>query len=372
MEGVVMFGDAFRNKTVWLSGHTGFKGAWLAQWLTRLGATVHGFAQPPNTKPALFEQLSLERQVRHATGDIRNASAVRESIKAARPDFVFHLAAQSLVRLSYAKPLETHEVNVLGTAHVLEALRDLERPCVAICVTSDKCYENRECLHGYRETDPLGGHDPYSASKAAAEIVIGSYRRSFFATGPVKVASVRAGNVIGGGDWATDRIVPDCIRALEEGRPVPVRNKTATRPWQHVLEPLSGYLWLAAALSEPKLVKHDLTRFDLAFNFGPNASSSRTVADLVQEVLRHWPGSWKDLSDPNAVHEAGMLRLATDKAHALLDWSPVWDFGRTVEKTVEWYRGAHAGKSQAQELTVRQLDEYVNDARALAVPWAAK
>jgi len=372
VEGVVMFGNAFHNKTVWLSGHTGFKGAWLAQWLTQLGATVHGFAQPPDTKPALFEQLALERQVRHATGDIRDASVVREAIKAARPDFIFHLAAQSLVRLSYAKPLETHATNVLGTAHVLEALREVDWPCVAICVTSDKCYENREWLQGYRETDPLGGHDPYSASKAAAEIVIGSYRRSFFANGKVKIASARAGNVIGGGDWATDRIVPDCIRALGEGRPVPVRNKTATRPWQHVLEPLSGYLWLAAALSQPKLVRHDLNRFDPTFNFGPNTSSSRTVAELVQEVLRHWPGSWKDLSDPNAVHEAGMLRLATDKAHALLDWAPVWDFARTVEKTVQWYRAVQDGKAPAQELTVQQIDDYVNHARGLAMPWAAK
>ena len=382
-----MFGDAFRNKSVWLSGHTGFKGAWLSQWLTQLGAKVHGFAQPPNTKPALFEQLSLDHQVRHTVGDIRDASAVRESIKAAQPDFVFHLAAQSLVRLSYERPLETHQTNVLGTANVLEALRECNRPCVAICVTSDKCYENKEWLHGYRENDPLGGHDPYSASKAAAEIVIASYRRSFFTTGSVKAASVRAGNVIGGGDWATDRIVPDCIRALEAGRPIAVRNKTATRPWQHVLEPLSGYLWLAAVLAQPSLAKHDLSKVDLAFNFGPNASSGRTVAELVQEVVRHWPGSWKDLSDPNAPHEAATLRLAIDKANGLLDWAPVWDFARTVEKTVQWYQATYVGKPpppHAQcapspagnvlpsEMTARQLDEYVEDARALSLPWAVK
>jgi CDP-glucose 4,6-dehydratase len=369
VESLVMFGDAFRNKNVWLSGHTGFKGAWLAQWLTQLGAKVHGFAQAPNTKPALFDQLSLERQIRHAVGDIRDLPAVCESIRAARPDFVFHLAAQSLVRLSYAQPVETYQTNALGTAHVLEALRGVDWPCVAVCITSDKCYENREWLHGYRETDPLGGHDPYSASKAAAEIVIGSYRRSFFARGPVKVASARAGNVIGGGDWAADRIVPDCARALKEGRPIPVRNKTAVRPWQHVLEPLSGYLWLAAILAQPQLGKHDLSKVDLAFNFGPNASSGRTVAELVQEILRHWPGSWKDLSDPNAPHEAGTLRLAIDKAHALLEWVPVWDFAPTIEKTVSWYRATQDQK--ALDLTARQIDEYVKDARAAGLRWAA-
>jgi len=364
-----MFGNAFHNKSVWLSGHTGFKGAWLAQWLMQLGAKVHGFAQSANTKPALFDQLSLGSRVHHTVGDICDLSAVRESIKNARPDFVFHLAAQSLVRLSYAQPLQTYQINVLGTAHVLEVLRELNQPCVAVCITSDKCYENKEWLHGYRETDPLGGHDPYSASKAAAEIVIASYRRSFFASGPLKLASARAGNVIGGGDWATDRIVPDCVRALKADRPIPVRNKTAVRPWQHVLEPLSGYLWLAAVLARPKLARRDLGTVDLAFNFGPDASSGRTVAELVQEVLRHWPGSWKDLSDPNAPHEAGMLRLAIDKAHALLDWAPVWDFAPTIEKTVLWYRAAQ--EEEALDLTTRQIDEYVKDARAAGLRWAA-
>lgn len=367
-----MFGNAFRNKTVWLSGHTGFKGSWLAQWLVQLGAKVHGFALAPATQPALFEQLSIEKQIVHTLGDIRQEAAVRKSIQNARPDFVFHLAAQSLVRISYSKPLETYETNVLGTAHVLEALRDLDRPCVAIFVTSDKCYENREWVHGYREVDALGGHDPYSASKAAAEIVIASYRRSFFSGYPVKIASVRAGNVIGGGDWSADRIVPDCIRALQSGQPIPVRNKIATRPWQHVLEPLSGYLWLAAALSQAGLAPHDLSRVEPTFNFGPNPASSRTVAELVHEVLQHWPGSWQDQSDPNAVHEAKSLSLSTDKAHALLGWSPVWDFSRTVAQTIGWYRQVFdgGGKISAQELTLRQINEYTEEARRLAMPWA--
>jgi CDP-glucose 4,6-dehydratase len=367
-----MFGEIFRNKTVWLSGHTGFKGAWLAQWLIQLGARVHGFALAPNTQPALFDQLLLKGQVVHTMADVRNATQVRKSIVECRPDFVFHLAAQSLVRLSYTKPLETYETNVLGTAHVLEALRELDRPCAAICVTSDKCYENREWLHGYRETDPLGGHDPYSASKAAAEIVIASHRRSFFAHAQVKIASARAGNVVGGGDWAPDRIVPDCIRALQDGQPIPVRNKKSTRPWQHVLEPLSGYLWLAAALSRPGLIKNDISHLDPTFNFGPNPNSTRSVAELVEEVLRYWPGSWQDQSDPKAVHEARSLTLSTDKAHALLEWKPVWDFSRTVAQTVGWYREAfEAGNStKLQALTIRQIDEYMEDATKLGLAWA--
>ena len=369
-----MFGDVFRNKTVWLSGHTGFKGAWLAQWLIQLGARVHGFALPPATQPALFDQLLLKGQLVHTTADIRHASQVRKSIVECRPDFVFHLAAQSLVRLSYAKPLETYEINVLGTAHVLEALREMDQPCVAICVTSDKCYENREWLHGYRETDPLGGHDPYSASKAAAEILIASHRRSFFSQGQVKIASVRAGNVIGGGDWATDRIVPDSVRALQHGQPIPVRNKSATRPWQHVLEPLSGYLWLAATLSRPGLITNNLSGIEPTFNFGPNPASTRTVVELVEEVLRNWPGSWQDQSDPKAVHEARSLTLSTDKAYALLEWKPVWDFSQTVGRTVGWYRETfQAGESaKAQALTIRQINEYVEDARKSGLAWARK
>lgn len=367
-----MFGEAFRNKTVWLSGHTGFKGAWLAQWLLQLGAKLHCYALAPATKPSLFEQLAIEKQIVHVVADIRDEAQVRKSIQEASPDFVFHLAAQSFVRVSYSKPLETYETNVLGTAHVLEALRALDHSCVAVFVTSDKCYENREWIHSYREVDALGGHDPYSASKAAAEIVIASYRRSFFSGGPVKIASVRAGNVIGGGDWGMDRIVPDCIRALQHGQPIPVRNKTSTRSWQHVLEPLSGYLWLAAVLSQGGLSPRDLSRVEPTFNFGPNPASNRTVAELVHEVLQHWPGSWQDQSNSKAVHEAMSLSLSIDKAHALLGWSPVWDFAETVSRTVEWYRQVcQAGTSNpARELTISQMDQYFQDAKKLAVPWA--
>jgi CDP-glucose 4,6-dehydratase len=370
-----MFAGAFRNKTVWLSGHTGFKGAWLAHWLLELGAQVRGFSLPPPTQPAVFEQLGLAARMRNEVADLRDAEAVRRSIVAARPDFVFHLAAQSLVRRSYAEPVETYATNVLGTVHVLDALRSLQKPCAAVFITTDKCYENREWLHGYREDDPLGGHDPYSSSKAAAEIAISAWRRSFFKEHPVKIASARAGNVIGGGDWAVDRIVPDCIRALQAGQPIGVRNPKATRPWQHVLEPLSGYLQLGGSIHLAALDSQPSTLNTLcsAFNFGPSHEANRTVGELVVEVLKHWPGRWEDNSDPKAVHEANLLQLAIDKAHALLQWSPVWSFGTAVEQTVNWYR-ATAGKpdpAAVRELTSAQIARYTAQARVARLPWTA-
>lgn len=366
-----MFADAYRGKTVWLSGHTGFKGSWLASWLQELGAEVHGFALPPATAPALFEQLRLERMVRHELGDIRDYDAVRRSLEAAQPDFVFHLAAQPLVRLSYEQPLATYATNVMGTAHVLEATRCLTRPCAVVCVTTDKCYENHEWLHAYRENDPLGGHDPYSSSKAAAELAIASWRKSFFPdTHAVKIASARAGNVIGGGDWALDRLVPDCVRALCRGEAIPVRNRTATRPWQHVLEPLSGYLWLGAVLARPALRPFAPALMCSAFNFGPDNESNRTVAEVVQEFFRHWAGRWEDRSDPHAVHEARLLQVATDKAHHLLGWQPVWDFGRAVAETARWYQADHAGADDALTRTRHQISTYQNDACTRQLAWA--
>ena len=244
-----MFCGLYAGKRVLVTGHTGFKGSWLCEWLLGLGAKVTGYSLSPPTQPALFEQLGLAGRLRHIIGDIRDLPGLSRALRKARPDFVFHLAAQPLVRDSYANPVETFAVNLMGTVHVLEALRSVRHPCAAVFITTDKCYENREWAYGYREDDPLGGSDPYSASKGAAELAISSYRRSFFGSHPVRIASARAGNVIGGGDWAVDRIVPDCMRALEKGKPIPVRNPKATRPWQHVLEPLSGYLWLGACLA---------------------------------------------------------------------------------------------------------------------------
>ncbi|MCX6872671.1 MAG: CDP-glucose 4,6-dehydratase [Verrucomicrobia bacterium] len=369
--------DIYAGKTVWVSGHTGFKGAWLATWLLELGAKVHGFALEPPTAPSLFDQIELGERIQHEIADLRDAAAVKRSIQAAQPDFVFHLGAQAIVRLSYDQPVATYMTNVIGTINVMEALRTLEKPCAAVLITTDKCYENREWLHGYREEDPLGGFDPYSSSKAAAEIAIASWRRSFFTSHPVRIASVRAGNVIGGGDWAQDRIVPDCIRALQQEQPIPVRNKVATRPWQHVLDPLSGYLWLAAVLRQPSLRPYEPRFFTSPFNFGPNLESNRTVADLVTEVLKHWPGSWADKSDTNAVHEAKFLNLAVDKAFHLLGWKPVWGFEEAVAATVAWYRQANeaAGDSpsasrQLQDLTRQQISQYHEVAADAVLPWA--
>ena len=362
-----MFADFYRGKRVFLTGHTGFKGSWLCEWLLMLGAEVHGYALDPQAHETLFGDLGLPGRLASDTrGDINDRSLLAKAMAEARPEVVLHLAAQPLVRLSYQIPVETFATNVMGTAHVLDALRGLGHSCVAVCITTDKCYENREWLHAYREEDAMGGHDPYSASKGAAELVISSYRRSFFPPGGgVRVASARAGNVIGGGDWALDRIVPDCIRALRSGTPVAVRNKIATRPWQHVLEPLSGYLDLASRLG-----LSSAGHFESAFNFGPPLASNRTVAELVEGLLRHLPGEWVDASDPAAVHEASRLNLATDKAFHLLGWHSVWDFDTTLGMTAEWYRVHEAG-CDPSELTRSQIAGYQAHARESGLPWAA-
>lgn len=374
-----MFGGVYRHKRVWVSGTTGFKGAWLAEWLHMLGARVTGFALPPETDPSLFDQLGLGDEIEQEYGDLRDAELVRRSLERAQPDFVFHLAAQAIVRVGYQKPIETYAANVMGTVHVLDALRSLTKPCAAVFVTSDKCYENREWHYGYREDDPLGGHDPYSSSKGAAEIAISSWRRSFFEHHSVKIASARAGNVIGGGDWAANRIVPDCVRALQKGERIVVRNPTATRPWQHVLEPLSGYLWLAACLASDDAYdspRRPSTALDSAFNFGPPRSSSCTVSSLVEEILKHWPGNWEDRADCRAPHEARLLHLCTDKASAVLGWEPVWGLADSVRKTVEWYRQAAAlpcdpaASASLRSLTRQQIEEFQTDAARYGLRWA--
>jgi CDP-glucose 4,6-dehydratase len=328
-------------------------------------------ALAPPTEPALFGQLALAQRLDHVVGDIRDGTAVQRVVDACRPEFIFHLAAQPLVRKSYAEPAETYAVNVMGTVNVLEAVRLADSPCVVVCITTDKCYENREWVHAYREEDPVGGHDPYSSSKGAAELVIAAYRRSFF-SGPkpvVKLASARAGNVIGGGDWAADRIIPDCIRGLCSGEAIPVRNKLATRPWQHVLEPLSGYLWLGACLEDARRAALP-ANLCCPFNFGPALDSNRTVEELVREILVHWPGHWQDRSDPGAVHEAKLLNLTIDKAHHLLGWAPVWSFGETVRQTVSWYRQVSEGADPAV-LTSRQILEYSAAGKAVGRSWAS-
>lgn len=362
------FGGAFAGKRVLVTGHTGFKGSWLGEWLLALGADVTGFALPPATTPALFDELGLSARIKDRRGDIRDLAGLRAAVEETRPDFVFHLAAQSLVRLSYAQPVETYATNVMGTVNLLEAVRLAGAACAVVVVTTDKCYENTERVHAYREEEPLGGHDPYSSSKGAVELVVSAYRRSYFsaADSPVRLASARAGNVIGGGDWAPDRIVPDCIRSLQRGEAIPVRNRQATRPWQHVLEPLGGYLWLAAQLAAAT----SPGQLAAAFNFGPAPEATRPVSALVGEVLKHWPGKWEDRSDPRAVHEAALLSLAIDKAERLLRWKPVWDFATTVARTVEWYRLAATDSAAAPGQTRRQIAAYETAARQLNLIWA--
>jgi CDP-glucose 4,6-dehydratase len=371
--GPMHFADTYCGKRVLLTGHTGFKGSWLAEWLLSLGAEVTGLALEPNTQPALFDELKLAGRIEHHIGDIRDPGLVSRLVEKTQPHFVFHLAAQPLVRLSYAQSVDTFATNVMGTVHVMEAVRMAARPCTVLCISTDKCYDNREWVHSYREVDPLGGHDPYSASKGAAEIAIGSYRRSFFSAADtiVHLASARAGNVIGGGDWALDRIMPDCIRALARGESIAVRNKVATRPWQHVLEPLSGYLHLAASIHQAAEKKApELNQLCSAFNFGPALSSNRSVADVVNEALKHWPGTWEDKSDPHAVHEATLLNLATDKAKHLLRWQPVWNFEQTVARTVEWYHQNHLNPSGAPSLTAQQITDFTAAATVAGLPWA--
>ncbi len=359
------FGKTFLDKKVFVTGHTGFKGSWLSTWLIELGAQVTGFSLPGEAP--LFDRLHLPKKLTDLRGDIRDLPTLQTALEESQPDIVFHLAAQPIVSVSYREPLETYAVNVMGTAHVLEACRKLKELSAVVCITTDKCYQNREWLHAYREIDPLGGHDPYSASKAAAEIVIASYREAFFpADNPVRLASARAGNVIGGGDWAVDRLVPDCLRALQKGEIIRVRNPDSTRPWQHVLEPLSGYLTLAAAL----LWEPDNRALSSAFNFGPGTASNRSVRDLVTAILRYWPGQWEDATAPDAFHEAGKLNLATDKALHLLGWQPVWPFEETVKQTVAWYRRYHEG-AEPWDLTVGQIQDYLACVSPSSFPPAA-
>ena len=340
----------WQGKKVLLTGHTGFKGSWLALWLLELGAQVTGVALEPDQSPNLFEQLDLAQRLDHRPGDIRDPDLLKQVVAATQPELVLHLAAQPLVRLSYAEPVATWQTNVMGSIHLLEALRPLEQPCTAVLITTDKVYRNNEWLYGYRENDPLGGHDPYSSSKAAAELAIASWRASFCGRGAhqtphLRIASARAGNVIGGGDWAADRIVPDAMRALGRGESIGVRNPNATRPWQHVLEPLGGYLLLAERLHLGSAAADQ--QLASAFNFGPQLEANRCVRQLVEESLRHWPGRWDDRSDPTSPHEANLLNLVIDKAHHQLGWAPRWPFATTVERTVSWYRRVHEGQENA-------------------------
>ena len=347
--------SVYKGKRVLVTGHTGFKGSWLTSWLLELGAEVTGVALDPPSVPSHFEAARIGDHINDKRIDIRDSSALASLLKDLQPDFVFHLAAQPLVRRSYDDPLETYHTNVIGTLNMLEALRELRKPCVAVFITSDKCYDNVEWVWGYRETDRLGGPDPYSASKGAAELIIRSHVKSFFPSGgDVRIGIARAGNVIGGGDWAADRIVPDCVRAWAAGETVSLRSPHATRPWQHVLEPLGGYLALAAALYEQPELHGE------PFNYGPPAAQNNTVLQLVKEMSKHWTKvRWADVSDSaTGPYESGLLKLNCDKALHQLRWHAVLGFPETVRMTAEWYRSFYQQPAAIASVTAAQIREY--------------
>ena len=361
-----MFGNVYKGKKVLVTGNTGFKGSWLALWLLKLGADVFGYSLDISTDPNHHEILNLDFKT--ISGDIRDLKKLRKAIESFQPDIVFHMAAQSLVRKSYQSPVETFETNVIGTVNVFEACRRIESVRAIVNVTSDKCYENREWIWGYRENDPVGGHDPYSASKGCAEIVTESYRKSFFPldnyqkTHQTLVVSVRSGNVIGGGDWGDDRLVPDIMRAASQNEKAIIRNPHATRPWQHVFEPLSGYLLLGKLLLEGK------KGFSGAWNFGPTDEGHRNVLSVITELQKHWSNiDYKIKADEKNPHEANLLKLDCSKAYAKLKWKPVWDSTTTFVKTAQWYKEYYeSGHVRSEE----QLTEYIADAKRNQISWA--
>ncbi|MEZ6128506.1 MAG: CDP-glucose 4,6-dehydratase [Planctomycetaceae bacterium] len=359
----------WQNKRVLITGHTGFKGAWLTLWLRQLGADVLGVALEPEFRPGLLDQFRMIGEIQHCIQDIRDATGLRLVVENFDPEIVFHLAAQPLVRRSYQDPQATWSTNVFGSINLMQAMRDLQSPTVAVMVTTDKVYQNKEWVHGYREVDPLGGHDPYSSSKAAMEIAVESWRKSFFGDSRhIAIATARAGNVIGGGDFSDDRIIPDLVRSLINGTPATVRNPQATRPWQHVLEPLSGYMKLAERLFDAQSSgdSEQLQLLASSWNFGPLPEANRTVEELVTTAFQTWPGTWHDQSDSNGPHEATFLGLAIDKATRYLNWSPRWSFDQAVHATVNWYRKQILDNACPRALAENQIATFTGAAATLA------
>jgi len=346
----------WKNKKIFITGHTGFKGTWLLISLLEMGADIFGFSLEPDKK-SLYKSVekNIENKFKHHVSNILDLEDLKASINYFKPDIIIHLAAQSLVRRSYRKPLLTWETNLMGSLNILEASKELENKCSIVMITTDKVYKNNEWIFGYRENDPLGGQDPYSASKAATEIAIRSWRSSFCNQSSFNnliISSARSGNVIGGGDWSEDRIIPDIVNSLIENSKVSIRNPSSNRPWQHVLEPLNGYLLLAEKLYE-KSSSDDYEEF----NFGPNICSNKTVLDLVQEVLKHWPGEWQNVLNDNNLHEANNLHLQNEKAFKLLGWQPKWDFEKTVLKTISWYKNVINGEDAYKNCKMN-IEEY--------------
>jgi CDP-glucose 4,6-dehydratase len=346
--------DFWQGKRVFLTGHTGFKGSWLALWLQSLGADVKGYSLNPPTSPSLFNEAKIDSLIESCVGDIRDQDNLRESMLSFNPGILIHMAAQPLVRHSYDAPIETYEVNVIGTAKVLEVARSCSNLKAIVNITTDKCYENDGRTQGYKENDPMGGYDPYSSSKGCAELVTSSYRRSFLQDQGIGLASVRAGNVIGGGDWANDRLIPDILKSFENGSSVVVRNPKATRPWQHVLEPLSGYLVLAQKLYQnPK-------EYAEGWNFGPNEQDVKPVDWILDKMVSKWPNSSWELDKSSSPHEAGFLKLDISKAKSKLGWNPLWSLSDTLEKIVHWHQ-AWLNKEDMQVVCLAEIKEYTKD-----------
>lgn len=361
-----MFGNAYNKKRVFITGHTGFKGSWLSTWLLNLGAEVCGYSLDIPSEPSNFEVLGLESKMRHIKGDVKDLAFLKKTLEDFKPHIIFHMAAQALVRPSYDNPENTFLTNAIGTMNLLEAARDLRDLEALICITSDKCYRNDEWVWGYRETDHLGGKDPYSASKACAEIIAQSYFQSFY-NGGVATATVRAGNVIGGGDWAVDRIVPDCARSLASKEAVYIRSPRATRPWQHVLEPLSGYLWLGA-----KMLAGERKGLDKeSFNFGPAAEVKASVEEVVRSLKMYWPGFLYEVNQAeDEGKESTLLKLCCDKALAYLDWHAVLSFEETMEYTATWYLNYYEADKDNFVFTKEQISKYCQRAKERGLSWA--
>ncbi|UEG54943.1 CDP-glucose 4,6-dehydratase [Mucilaginibacter daejeonensis] len=366
-----MFENIYKGKKVLVTGHTGFKGSWLCLWLKMLGADVFGISNEIYKAPNLYEAADIDSQIVSHIADIRDLNKMTSLIKNIQPDFIFHLAAQPIVKLAYEEPVDTFTTNIIGTANILEALRVLNYPCIAIMITSDKCYDNVEWVWGYRETDQLGGKDPYSASKGGAELIIKTYFHSYFKkNSSVKIASVRAGNVIGGGDWAANRIVPDCFRAWASNEKVVIRSPNATRPWQHVLEPLSGYLRTGQLLHQEKIDNGE------AYNFGPPTDKNYTVIDLIKALANDWDADNKDIlnvEDSNFL-ESGLLKLNIDKALFDMQWIPTLDFDQTAIFTSEWYKNYYQKLTDQDSLqfTTIQIEQYVRVAQSKDISWALR
>lgn len=367
-----LFKGIYKGKKVLITGNTGFKGSYLSLWLTELGADVIGYSLDPPTSPNLFEILELEKKISHTKGDVRDEAGVRKVLEKYRPDMVFHLAAQPLVRPSYRDPKLTYETNIMGTVNLLEAIRNTQGVRVAVNITSDKCYENRGSDYAYRETDPMGGADPYSSSKGCAELITAAYRSSYFnpdlygKSHNLALATARAGNVIGGGDWSEDRLIPDCIRALTKGESIHLRNPKATRPWQYVLEPLSGYLWLGA------LMWNNGIPYSRGWNFGPDDEDVLMVEDVVKEVIRLWGKGQYSVTRDNRLHEAELLKLDISSAGSHLGWRPVYSVQKALETTISWYKTFQdkAGKDVLLKSTVSQIQEYADEAKKTVAEWA--